>query len=251
MRMESLEEKKRIAGELFANGSTASAETTPREISLIVHQFAKTLGGTPEFVPVVCDPYGVYGFCSDGVAEKVKCAGGAIQVGWIIWEWPKVLLTSEFHAVWASPEGELIDITPKPQGETRIVFVKDYSYPANLDFDRHRPRNRRFCIPQEPDYGGLAATEIAEMSPTQIEYESKRAAKKGLTLLEWRAAKQPRATYPLLVQEFIGACDSYEQKRDSLRAGQSYYRPDSEYFELKSLRVRLQNQVVAVAARQS
>lgn len=35
------------------------------------------------------------------------------------------MVEAEFHAVWLSPEGQMIDITPKPHGETQILFVPD------------------------------------------------------------------------------------------------------------------------------
>lgn len=45
--------------------------------------------------------------------------------GWQLWEWPHVLVEAEFHAVWVSPQGEMIDITPKAAGEIQILFVPD------------------------------------------------------------------------------------------------------------------------------
>jgi hypothetical protein len=46
-------------------------------------------------------------------------------LGWCIWEWPGILLNAEFHACWLSPEGEIIDITPKPDGEKTVLFLPD------------------------------------------------------------------------------------------------------------------------------
>jgi hypothetical protein len=34
------------------------------------------------------------------------------------------MIEGEFHSVWLSPEGDLIDVTPH-DGETEIVFVRD------------------------------------------------------------------------------------------------------------------------------
>ena len=45
--------------------------------------------------------------------------------GWQLWEWPRVLVEAEFHAVWLSPQGRMVEITPKPHGETSILFVPD------------------------------------------------------------------------------------------------------------------------------
>jgi hypothetical protein len=169
---ETFEQKKGLSQVKFKADSAADAvdETTPQTITGIVESFAALLGGTPAFVQVRQDQYGLYGWCSDGVLEKVKNDGGGIRFGWTIWEWPSVMLTAEFHGVWISPEGLLIDITPKPQRETQIVFVPDESYPMNFDFD-DRPTNRRYRIPQEPDYRSLASAEISTMKPSQIDYE--------------------------------------------------------------------------------
>lgn len=35
------------------------------------------------------------------------------------------MVEAEFHAVWVSPEGQYVDITPKPHGEATILFVPD------------------------------------------------------------------------------------------------------------------------------
>lgn len=177
---ETFEQKKQWAREQFDDASgQATDATTPGVITEIIENFAASLGGPPQFVPVRQDQYGLFNWCSDGVLEKVSNEGGGIRFGWTIWEWPKILLTAEFHAVWITPSGELIDITPKPHRETRIVFVPDESYPADFDFD-NRPTNRRFRIPQAPDYKGLAEAEISRMKLPQLEYEQKRAARKIL-----------------------------------------------------------------------
>jgi hypothetical protein len=59
------------------------------------------------------------------VEAEVARDGGRMLCGWQLWEWPHVLVEAEFHVVWLSPEGEMVDITPKPHQETRILFVHD------------------------------------------------------------------------------------------------------------------------------
>lgn len=63
--------------------------------------------------------------CFPNVEAKSAREGGRMLCGWQLWEWPHVMVEAEFHAVWLSPEGEMVDITPKPHGETRILFVPD------------------------------------------------------------------------------------------------------------------------------
>lgn len=63
--------------------------------------------------------------CFLNVASHVETHGGRVRHGWAIWEWPGVLLQAEFHAVWESPEGRKVDITPRAQPEGRILFLSD------------------------------------------------------------------------------------------------------------------------------
>ena len=48
-------------------------------------------------------------------------------VGWAIWEWPGVFIEAEFHAVWASPEGQLVDFAPRSLRSSHVVFLPDPS----------------------------------------------------------------------------------------------------------------------------
>lgn len=101
--------------------------TTPESINENVNRLCDEIGtGTqPVYVPVSPERGLSADACFKNVQAKVKKDGGSLQHGWIIWEAPEKLIEAEFHAVWVSPEGELIDITPKPDGETQILFVPD------------------------------------------------------------------------------------------------------------------------------
>ncbi len=142
-------EKKASSNQLFTMVAAQKIEeSTPKEISALVKTFASQIltAVEPVFVPVKHDPYGLYGYCSDGVLGKIKHDGGSIRFGWAIWEWPDILFTAEFHSVWVSPNGELIDITPKPARETRILFLPDVSFTSDFDFDfDNRPLNKRMA----------------------------------------------------------------------------------------------------------
>ena len=65
--------------------------------------------------------------CFPLVEEQIAGSGGSMVVGWAIWEWPGVFIEAEFHAVWASPEGQLIDFAPRPLRSPHIVFLPDPS----------------------------------------------------------------------------------------------------------------------------
>jgi hypothetical protein len=237
---DTFEYKKRLSEKQFANDSQQTGnETTPKTISEPILTFAKALDGdSAQFVPVKPDQYGLYGWCADGVNEKVKHDGGYIRFGWTIWEWPNVLLTAEFHSVWSDPNGELVDITPKPQGESSIVFVPDASYPPSFNFN-HRPTNRRHRLYEEPNYSALAQDAVSKMKPVQIQYEINRADKKGQTLLEWIAQKQPRDLLPQLIDRFIDVCSKYDRKVDVLNPGGGSFSPDREFMDLSNEKMRL------------
>jgi len=61
----------------------------------------------------------------------------------------------------------------------------------------------------------LAEAEISRMKRSQIEYERKRAARNGLSLVDWVTAKQPRASLTQLVDELIQVCNDSERRLTS------------------------------------
>jgi hypothetical protein len=213
---ESYQDKKKASEEQFqAHAKAKPEETTPLAITAPINAFAAKLGQEPpRYVPVVKDAMGLYGWCNDGVSEKIKTDGGDIGFGWTIWEWPGILLTSEFHAVWVSPMGELIDITPKPHGETRIVFVPDPSYPTDFDFDK-RPRNKRQRLYEPSDPSTEIAAHIARMTLAQRAYEEKRAARAGVTLQQSLRNKRPPDPLLQVIDDFIRVCNEYEKELDA------------------------------------
>jgi hypothetical protein len=51
--------------------------------------------------------------------------GGQSQLGWRIVEREGIFLRGYFHACWASPQEELLDVTPGEPGQDRILFLPD------------------------------------------------------------------------------------------------------------------------------
>lgn len=197
-------EIKHTAAVLFAAEANRIAyETTPNAISAEMIEWCESFGTSPPvYVPVQQDTCGLFGFCNIGVAEKIKTDGGTIRFGWIIWEYPRLMLTAEFHAAWVSPTRKLVDITPKPAGETQIVFAADPSYPPDFDFLK-RPNNRRSRTYQPADRADLAQANIANFTESQIQYETGRATRKGLTLEQCMEARVPIDPLPDLIDAFI------------------------------------------------
>jgi hypothetical protein len=204
---------RRVSAALFDREAAGTAtETTPSVISPQVIRLCDSLkANLPCYVPVQIDPHGIYGFCNDGVMEKVKADSGAIMFGWTIWEYPQLYLTAEFHAIWVNSAGTFLDITPKPAGETRIVFAADPSYLPDFDF-RKRPPNRRSRLYEAEGVAELSQRKIRGFKTSQIEYETRRAINKGMTLEQWVQSKIPVDPLPNLIDAFL--CDADE--RDTL-----------------------------------
>lgn len=99
---------------------------TPAIINKHVATLMKLVGTTsaPTFVGVLAEPFAEVNFCFPNVLMKVKKSGGSIVYGWQIWEYA-YCYEAEFHAVWMSPSGLLIDITPKSLPCNEILFIKD------------------------------------------------------------------------------------------------------------------------------
>jgi hypothetical protein len=125
---------RRITGSLMSNFSSVAQgrpdipdSTTPPEITDEIKSLCRRLdpSQTPVYVPVRPRAGSVMDSCFFNLPEKVAADGGSVQHGWTIWERPGLLIEGEFHAVWVSPEGEFVDITPKRDGEKEILFLPD------------------------------------------------------------------------------------------------------------------------------
>jgi hypothetical protein len=78
-----------------------------------------------QYVKVLIEPDAEINECFPNLERKIKCYGGRIQYGWAIWYLPGILMEAEFHAVWVSPKGELIDISPRQIQFKEILFLPD------------------------------------------------------------------------------------------------------------------------------
>ena len=101
--------------------------TTPTTITDEIRQFCHTLvpGAEPVFVEFEPSSFAVQDECYDNVNALVNERGGKMLLGWTIWEWPGILLEGLSHAVWEGENGNLVDPTPKADGESRILFLPD------------------------------------------------------------------------------------------------------------------------------
>ena len=93
----------------------------------------------------------------------VQClySGGTAQHGWIIGQGRANQFTeAQFHAIWVSPTGETLDVTPRLDDEKRLMFVPDgereirliehEGQPAITSFDTVRFWKGRLNTPLTP-----------------------------------------------------------------------------------------------------
>jgi hypothetical protein len=117
---------------------------TPPKITEPIRKLCRELDGTQKagYIPVQPQPDCKQKECFENVRAKVEKDGGRIQFGWAIWEWPSVMIEAEFHANWISPEGKQIDITPKPEGISKILFLPDSTRTYDYNRDHYRIDNQ-------------------------------------------------------------------------------------------------------------
>ncbi len=121
--------RRKFSGDIRRKGLSVKSclfETTPQGVSQEISKFCEGIvpGGVPVLVPVRPAPGAEVNRCHVNVACHVKENGGEAAFGWIIWQ-SRVLLHAEAHCNWRSPQGELIDITPKADREGQVLFLPD------------------------------------------------------------------------------------------------------------------------------
>lgn len=85
-------------------------------------------------VPVIPELEASNGNCSKNVLAKVAKSGGQLITGWdISWECDG-LIEAEWHSVWQSPDGELVDITPRNDNQRESIFIPEPGEAFPLNF---------------------------------------------------------------------------------------------------------------------
>jgi hypothetical protein len=107
---------------IFERRCTGTPGRISREILVLARELSS--GHQPRFVPIAPDQTAKVGECFFNVQSKIAREGGEIVYGWAIWEWPRVFIEAEHHAVWSSGT-EWIDITPNDPGIHRVLFLAD------------------------------------------------------------------------------------------------------------------------------
>ena len=99
------------------------------------------------YVPVDPLPNKPINECFSIVPEYITSNGGEQKIGWAIWYWPGVFIEAEFHCIWESPDGHLVDITPKQLPTiNQILFLPD----PTRHYEGRQVDNIRKPISQHP-----------------------------------------------------------------------------------------------------
>jgi len=99
----------------------------PQRITPDVRRLCRKLGDVDEPVFIAVEPRtdSSVNVCFDDARDQAAEHGGSVQCGWLIWEWPGIMVEGVFHGVWRRPDGVLVDVSFKQDGETRVLFVPD------------------------------------------------------------------------------------------------------------------------------
>ncbi|MEY3498429.1 MAG: hypothetical protein RL308_98 [Bacteroidota bacterium] len=131
----------------------------------------------PILVPVKVEEYSKPDNCFFNVKEKVSKDKGEIIYGWKLYQ-TQLLLEAERHAVWKSPLGELIDISPDSANSNSIVFIQEDN---GWIYNGYYSDNVRVNITNNPlvdDFILLSET------VTKLYQTGKRESEYGVSLLE-------------------------------------------------------------------
>lgn len=79
----------------------------------------------PFYVPVSPDLEAIERECFPNIQRKIAVQGGQIVYGRAIWQCGTFFIEAEHHAVYRTPEGCLIDITPQEPPIPQILFLPD------------------------------------------------------------------------------------------------------------------------------
>jgi hypothetical protein len=221
-------------------------QTTPAEIDEAVATFCLQLGSPKaEFVDVRPAPGAELGMCQRNVVEHIGANGGTLVHVWAIWA-NRLFLMAEFHAVWRSPIGQLIDVMPTAEGETRVLCAVAEDYGEDFDFAR-RPANRAMRTVDRVDPAAVGRA-IEALSLARRSYEEQRAARRGTDLAPHIAAKLPLSDLAAAVEALIRCCELRDRLVVPTRSG--VYSTDPEAFRTVQSRIeKLHGGIVRLAAK--
>lgn len=126
----------------------AQDEKTPISITPDIIELCNSIipEQVPYYVEVSPTSWSIISECFHNVDKMVRLHGGKKIMGRAIWQWANIMIEAEAHAIWESPDGNQIDITPNSYHENKILFLCD----ANLTYKGISIRNIRKALTQSP-----------------------------------------------------------------------------------------------------
>jgi SEC-C motif len=106
----------------------------------------------PDYVTVEPGEECLPGCCFQNVSAMVRRHGGSMQHGWKMREQPLVFVEGEFHAVWRRRDGGLVDVTPRTDELTKILFLPD----SRVVWQGEAVEPHRMMLHEQPCYCGSA-----------------------------------------------------------------------------------------------
>ncbi|MCF6174343.1 MAG: hypothetical protein L3J71_01110 [Victivallaceae bacterium] len=106
---------------------TMRTTRVPEKITAPVRRLCKRIHVDAKafYITVIPKPDSKIHDCFAVVDRKIKSAGGAVRFGWVVWFLPGIMMEGEFHVIWQSPDGDLIDVSPNPLNVDTILFIPD------------------------------------------------------------------------------------------------------------------------------
>ena len=129
---------------------TASAPQTPvtPDILKLARQIDPTR--TVAWIPVKPQLGCSLQACFENVKRVVEKEGGSVQHGWRMREQTDAFAEGSFHAVWCCLDGSLIDVTPRKDEQTEILFLPD----SEAVWEGQPVEPRRLMLYAKPCYCG-------------------------------------------------------------------------------------------------
>lgn len=82
--------------------------------------------------------------CFDNVERYIQKYGGERILGWQLMRWANIMIEAQAHAIWRSPTGELLDISPCEQSSS--LFLPD----LNMKYNGYPIGNIRQALTDSP-----------------------------------------------------------------------------------------------------
>ena len=163
-------------------------ERTPEEISEKTLELCRSIVPgceSPIFIDITPEVGSEADDCFEIVRRKTQHESGRIQYGWAIWEWPRVFIEAEHHAVYEPPSGQpWQDLTPCRRKSRQRLFLPDDSATYDFQNEGFRRDNRRIALSDDSDID-----ELFKAAKKRSEFYNELPGVGKIAISEWEAKK--------------------------------------------------------------